>query len=112
MYWVFLLVAVVLLLIGIALVVFAVKRIEKGLLRNFLLTAGASLIGLPIFAVLHNLLYGLFIYLFGEDFWSRIGIEEEPFFFLLATVVCPLGFLVGTVGSAVLAIKSQPAKHR
>ena len=110
MEWGFLLVAVVLLLVGIALVVFAVKRIEKGLLRNFLLTAGASLTGLPIFALLHNLLYGLGTYSFGEDFWSRTG-GEEVFFFLLATVVCPLGFLVGTIGSAVLAIKRSAAKH-
>jgi hypothetical protein len=110
MAWVFFLVAVALFLIGIAIIFFAVKRIEKGLLRNFLLTAGASLAGLPVFALLHNLLYGLGIYSFGEDFWSRSG-GEEIFFFLLATLVCPLGFLVGTIGSAVLAIKRSTAKH-
>jgi hypothetical protein len=108
--WVFLLVTAALFLVGIALVVFAVKRIEKGLLRNFLLTAGASLTGLPVFALLHNLFYGLGIYSFGEDFWNRTGMEEI-FFFLLATVVCPLGFLVGTICSAVLAIKRSAAKH-
>ena len=108
--WVFLLVTAALFLVGIALVVFALKRIEKGLLRNFLLTAGASLTGLPVFALLHNLLYGLGIYSFGENFWSRTGMEEF-FFFLLATVVCPLGFLVGAIGSAVLAIKRSAAKH-
>jgi len=36
--WVFLSVTVVLFLIGMALILFAVKRIEKGALRNLLLT--------------------------------------------------------------------------
>ena len=109
--WVFLLVGIVLFFIGIALVVFTMKKLEKGLLRKFLLTAGASLIGIPIFAILHNLFYGLFIYLFGADFWVRTGIEEEPFFFILATMVCPLGFLAGAIGSIVLGVKRSVAKH-
>jgi hypothetical protein len=108
--WVFLLVAFVLFLIGVALIVFTVKRTEKGLLRNFLLTAGASLTGLPLFALLHNLLYGLYTCPFAMGFWSRIGITEEPFFFLLATLVCPLGFFVGTIGSVVLILKHSSTK--
>jgi len=108
--WVFLLVTVALFLVGVALVIFAIKRIEKGLLRNFLLTAGASLTGLPVFALIHNLLYGLAIYSFGEESWGLTG-KEEIFFFLLATVVCPLGFLVGTICSAVLVLKRSPDKH-
>ena len=93
------------LLIGIAILVLAVKRVEKGLLRKFLLTAGASLAGFPVFAVMHNLVYGLCIYFFGGDLWTRAGIEEEPFFFILAILVCPLGAVVGAAGSIVLAIK-------
>lgn len=97
--------------VGIALLVLAIKRVEKGLLRKFLLTAGASLIGIPFFVLLHNLVYGLFIYLFGADFWSKTGVEDEPFFFVLAILVCPLGFLVGAVGSIVLGIKRLKAKN-
>src|SRR4030042_713626 len=97
MYWAFLLVTVALFLIGIALIVFATRRVEKGLLRNFLLTAaGASLTALPIFALLHNLLYGLSLRPFVMGFWGRTSVTEELFFFLLATLVCPLGFFVGT----------------
>jgi len=110
MYWAFLLVTVALFLIGIALIVFATRRVEKGLLRNFLLTAGASLTALPIFALLHNLLYGLSIRPFVMGFWGRISMAEELFFFLLATLVCPLGFLVGTIGSVVLVLKRSAAK--
>jgi len=108
--WVLLLVSVVLFLTGMSLVVLAAKRIEKGLLRNFLLTAGASLTGLPVFALLYNLLYGLSTYPFVGGFWCRIGTAEEPLFFLLATLVCPLGFFVGTIGSVVLVLKRSASK--
>jgi len=104
MFWVFLLMMIAPFVIGVPLIVFAIKRVEKGLLRNFLLTAGGSLAGFTIFAVLHNLFYGLFIYLLGADFWDRIGTTDEPFFFIIAVFVCPLGFLVGTVGSIVLGV--------
>lgn len=109
--WVFWLMMVLPALIGVALLVFAIKRIQKGLLRRFLLTAGASLVGFPIFAVLHNLVYGLFIYLFGADFWSRTGIEDEPVFFIIAVIICPLGLLVGAIGSLVLGAKKLAAKR-
>ena len=33
---------------------------------------------------------------------------DEPVFFIIAIVVCPIGFLVGAVGSIVLAIR----RHR
>src|SRR4030042_31671 len=110
MNWAFLVVTVALFLTGIALIVFAVKRIEKGLLRNFLLTAGASLTGLPIFALLHNLLYGSSIYPFVMGFRGRLSMAEEPVFFLLATFVFPWGFFGGTMGSKILALTRKAAK--
>jgi hypothetical protein len=73
--------------------------------KKFLKLMGASAVGLIVFAVLHNLVYALFIYFFGEDFWIRVGLEDEPFFFIMAIIVCPAAFLVGAVGSVVLAIK-------
>ena len=112
MNWGFLLLAVALFLIGIALIVYATKRIEKGPLRNFLLTAGASLIALPIFALLHNLIYGSAICPFIMDSWGRVSVTEEFFFFLLATIVCPLGFFVGTIGSLILILKHSADKSK
>ena len=66
---------------------------------------GASAVGIPVGVVLHNLVYGVFIYFFGENFWDRIGISDEPVFFVLAIVVCPIAFLVGTIGSIVLMVR-------
>ena len=96
--------------LGLALIVLIVKKKAEGpqgWLKKFLLLTGASAIGFPVFAILHNLVYGLFIYFFGQDFWERVGLGDEPFFFLLAIIVCPLGFLVGAIGTIVLFFKKR-----
>lgn len=54
-------------------------------------------------SVLHNLVYALFIKIFGEGFWAGIG--DEPVFFIFATILCPLALLVGIIGGIVLIIK-------
>ena len=74
-------------------------------LKKYLILTAASIAGFVICVILHNVTYVLLIYLFGEDFWDKIGISDEPFFFLLAIVVCPVLFLIGVVGSIVLIIK-------
>ena len=74
-------------------------------LKKYLILTVASIAGFVICVILHNVIYGLLIYLFGEDFWDKIGISDEPFFFLLAVFVCPILFLIGVVGSIVLIIK-------
>jgi hypothetical protein len=91
--------------LGVALLVLTVKKKVKGTAKKFLLLTGASAVGLPVFAVLHNLVYALFIHFFGENFWGPGG--DEPVLFTLATIVCPLGFLVGAAGTIVLNIKNK-----
>jgi hypothetical protein len=103
--WFFIIAGFLFLSLGVALLVLAVKGKTAGLLRKFLILTGAAATGIPISAVLHNVIYGLFILWFGADFWGRTGLGDEPFFFILAVIVCPLGFLVGAVGSIVLFIK-------
>ena len=66
----------------------------QGLLKKFLLLTGASAVGFFVFVLLHNAVYGLF------------GVEES-FFFILAVIVCPLGFLVGATGTIVLLKKGE-----
>ena len=96
---------VVFLLLGVALIFLIAKEKVRALLRKFLILTGASAVGFFVSILLHNAIYGLFIHWFGTDFWDRIGLTDEPFFFLIAIVVCPVAFLVGTVDSMVLAIK-------
>jgi len=96
---------VIFLLLGVALIFFTVKEKVGGALKKFLILTGASAAGFFVSFLLHNAIYGLFIHFFGVDFWDRIGVGDEPFFFIMAIIVCPIGFLVGVVGSIVLAIK-------
>ena len=97
--WPLIIVGVLLLLGGGALVFFTIKRKVEGKLRKFQLLAGASALGIPVFAVLHNVAYMLGIMWFGE---SAFGNGDEPVFFIIATMVCPLGLLVGGIGTLVL----------
>ena len=91
------------LLLGAALIVFTVREKVGGMLKKFLILTGASSAGVVISVLLHNAIYGLFIYFFGADFWNG---GDEPVFFVMAVFICPIGFLVGAVGSIVLTIKS------
>jgi hypothetical protein len=75
-------------LLGSALITLTVKEKITGKLRTFLLLTGASAAGMPVFVVLHNAVSGL-------------SHTEEPVFFILATIICPLAFLVGALGTSI-----------
>ena len=93
------------LLLGAALIYFTIKEKVRGWVKRFLLITGASAVGIPISVVLHNVIYGLFIHFFGADFWDRVGLSDEPVFFVIAVFICPVAFLIGTIGSIVLRVK-------
>ena len=103
----FLVPSIIFSLTGGVLVFLISKEKERGLLRNFLLLTGISSAGFLIFILLHNFIYGFFSYWLGPDFWERIGLRDEPLFFLLAIIVCPTGFLIGAIGSIILFIKRK-----
>jgi len=102
--------ALVFFILGVALVFLTLKLKVERKLKKFLILTGASAAGFLLSVILHNALYGLFIYWFGSDFWDRIGVKDEPFFFIMAVFVCPIGFLVGAVGSATLFIKKKETR--
>ena len=82
----------------------AERRLKR--LKTFLLVAGISLAVFIISAVLHNVIYGLFIHFFGEDFWTRTGIGDEPVFFFIA-IFSLVPFAVGTIGGLVIFLKGR-----
>jgi hypothetical protein len=92
---------------GGALVFFTVKEKTGGRLRMLLILTGASAMGITAGVVLHNVVYGLFISLFGADFWKRIGLMDEPVFFIFALIVCPIAFLIGSIGTIVYYLKHR-----
>ena len=108
--WFFIISGILFFSLGVALLVLAVKEKVGGMLKKFLILTGASSTGIFISFLLHNAIYGLFIYFFGEGFWDRIGLSDEPVFFVMTIFICPIAFLVGVVGSVVLFIKRRRAK--
>jgi hypothetical protein len=74
----------------------ALGRIEipkKYSLKHFLLLLWLSGQALILDAVMHNAVYALGIVCFGPGFW-----EDEPLFFILATMVVPVGLIAGAFG--------------
>jgi len=98
-----------LLVLGTTLIVYTVKDRTGGLLRAFLILTGASAAGITVSVLLHNAVYGIFIHWFGSDFWDRIGLTDEPFFFFLGLVVCPVAFIIGCIGSIVITLRHERA---
>jgi hypothetical protein len=93
------------LLLGLALLILAVRWKQRTLLRTFWILAGASTAGSALGSVLHNVFFALAT-LTGD--WPVLnGTMEvlEVAFFLVATLVCPLAFLVGAVGAIVLLVR-------
>jgi hypothetical protein len=75
--------------------------------KRFLILLGASLIGFPLFVILHNLFYGL-----GQVAADVIVLGSlleflHAVFFLVAIMVCPPGVLIGAVGSVVTYCKGR-----
>jgi len=95
--------------LGLALLILTIRaraRLDR-LLKRFLLVTSSSAVGVFVSILLHGVVFGLFILIFGEDFWSRTGIGDEPFFFILGLMVCPIAYLVGTIGSMVLMFRKK-----
>ncbi len=98
---------IILFLLGIALVFFTLKNKITGKLKKFLLLMGGAAAGFIPGVLLHNLVYGLFILIFGADFWDKTSGGDEPFFFIFAIIICPLVFLIGTIGGAYYLRKNK-----
>jgi hypothetical protein len=98
--------AIAFFLLGLVVVVLTVRLNEARVKKAFFLLAGASAAAMPLCALLHNVVYALFLLWFGEGFWERHG-ADEPVFFILAIIVCPALFFVGTVGSLVSLTKAS-----
>ena len=92
----------------IALMLVFVHRWRKA--KNFLILFVASLIGFPVFAILHNVMYGLAKMADDIIILSQLLSFLDVMFFLIAIMVCPPGILVGVVGSIVFYFKNKRTK--
>jgi hypothetical protein len=99
--------AVVFFVLAAALVVLTAKLKESGVRKFFFILTGASAIGIPVCAILHNLVFALCIK-FNCIYWKG---TDEPVFFILALLVCPALFIIGVLGSIVLLISARLKKE-
>ncbi len=96
-----------LLVLGGAIVYFTIKEKLPGLPMVFMLLTGASAAGITVSVFLHNAIYRLFINWFGPEFWTGIGLPDEPIFFFLGLIFFPVTLLAGIIGTIVLVIKKR-----
>ena len=97
-------------LLGLVLLILSLREKSIGKLKKFLILTGVSASGFFIFVILHNLFYALGM-IVEEIFILNYLIEGlHVVFFLTAVIVCPIGFLIGMIGSIILLIKHKNKK--
>jgi hypothetical protein len=77
--------------LGVSLVVLAIITRMSKVLRNFMITAGASALGWPVSLYIHDLLFPLF--------------PTEGVTYVLVFFILPVTFLAGVIGAIVTGIK-------
>jgi hypothetical protein len=95
------------LILGVVLIVMARKSKLDKKLKIFLIIMGASAIGPLVGSILHNVFYAFGI--LSENIVVLRYLFEflHVAFFLIALLVCPLGFIVGVVGSLVMVRRKR-----
>ncbi len=96
---------IIILYAGIILLIISLVYIWRKI-RTFLILLIVSIVGVPVFSVLHNIFYGI------AELTSNVKLLPEmlTFFdvmsFLIALIICPSGIIVGTGGALILFINS------
>jgi hypothetical protein len=89
-------------ILGIAIVILAARSSYDKLSRSFLILTGSSMAGILAGALLHNLIYGLVIeFGSGSRIIESVGGFTEAAFFIIGTLISPVAFLAGAVGTIV-----------
>jgi len=102
---VFFLILGVIILYGSLVVFLTLRQKTKGRLKAFLLLSGFSALALPVFSVLHNLFYALEIITINYPLLSNLLGLLHGLSFLIAVILAPLGFLIGTISSLFMLVK-------
>jgi len=75
--------------------------------RKFKILTIVSIIGIPVFIILYNLLYGLSKMSAEITLLSSFLNLLSVLSFLLAIIVCPAGLLIGLVGAVIIKSKNN-----
>lgn len=90
--------------VGLAALWFGWKKLS-GHLRFFVMLAGAAVMAFFLSVFLHNGISWLAGQLWGAGF-------EDPVFFALAVIACPLAFVVGVAGALVTWLRLHASHPR
>ena len=100
---------IIILYAGIILLIVSLVYIWRKI-RSFRILLVVSIVGVPVFSVLHNIFYGI------AELTSDVKLLSETlnFFdamsFLIALIICPSGIIVGMGGVLVLFIKRKQSE--
>jgi len=94
-------------LLGILLVFLVLKQGIQGKLRKYLLLTGASATSFFIFVFLHNVFYGLEVISSNIILLKNLMGILHIIFFIIALLICPLIFLISTIGSIIIFIEKR-----
>lgn len=89
-------------LIGLLLLILTIKFKIKKPLRKFLLAIGISSTGFLIGVILHNFYYALHIATSQTPMLNYSAEILHVAFFLFATIICPILFLIGAIGTIII----------
>lgn len=98
-------------LAGIGLVIITFREKIPGKLKFFLLSSGFSAAGFVLGGVLHNLFYALGTLTENLEVLRVFLNILEVTFFLTAVIICPIGLLVGVIGTLILWKKLPAEKN-
>lgn len=97
----------VLMVLGFYLLYFVKKEKIHNPLRKRLMLIGVSSSGFLISVVLHNFLYALGVLTTNIFFLHYLFEFLHAAFFIIGTILCPIGFIIGVVSSVKLLIHTQ-----
>jgi hypothetical protein len=109
--FVFLLPFIIFSLLGIVLIFLTLKQKVGGALKRFLIITGSSATGFFVSVFLHNIFYGLGIITSQISILSFFMEILHIAFFIIAIFICPLGFVIGVVGTIVVFIKKKKGNY-
>jgi len=94
-------------LLGAILVFLTIKKKIEGTLKKFLILTGLCAVGFFVSVFLHNAFYALGIITNRIMILSYLMNALNIIFFFVAIFICPLGFLLGIIGSMAVFIKKR-----
>ena len=98
---------VILVILGSVLIGLTLVQKVEGKLKKFLTLTGASAAGFFVFALLHNIFYALAQVTGHIAILSYLMKAFEVIFFLTAIFACPIGFLIGVIGTIIIFNKKR-----